>query len=729
MSGGSVRACAPRSPTCRSTVLGGAARDQGVRAHQHHGGVRLRRADPGVLYPAARERHAGARPAPPLHHGLERRRARSRRGRGHAGHGGGVGAGGRRGGGSARGAADRAAQSPLVRHGRHHRQGQPDPRRPVRDDARIRGRRRGERQPLDARHRPSDPCAGDRSGRGVGGRRLDRLGGPGGLPCASVRRAPAPIRAPPATRAAAASRRSPTATWCSAISTRDRCWQATCRSIMRRPRRPWPAAGRAAGRGRAHGGGGRHRRRQSRDGGGAEDRVGAARSRCAPVRARGLRRGGPAACCRAGGRARHRRESSVRPFPAPSRRWGSSAPISSATTCAPSTPPPRAADPVALEAAFAALEKEGGAMLDRAGVRPGSRRFERSVDARYERQSYELSIAVRAWHAGCGGAGRDRRQLSRPPSGDLRSRQPQRAGATGQHSPHRRRRHSAAADARQAGAGRHRPDQGPARGVVPRRGPASAIVYDRGRDAGRAHGAGTGSDRVAGVHHSRSAGVAGWDGRGWLRAADAPAGSRRRGNEGRTAQGRSGQLRNRQEQFLQDRRGDAHRPRQDRVFADPEIGWRLLLRRVRCEGRDGGAGSRPADPFGLDARRRACRGRGFRHGRARRRRVHPQRSLFRRQPPARRQRGAAGVPRGPAAGLRLPARALARCRLGHARQLRRGHRDLRRGPAPAAAAARRQGVAQCRPREGDPRQRAHARRAQGRSRRAAWPRRCARPSG
>jgi N-methylhydantoinase A len=33
-------------------------------------------------------------------------------------------------------------------------------------------------------------------------------------------------------------------------------------------------------------------------------------------------------------------------------------------------------------------------MLDRAGVAPKHRRFERSVDARYERQSYELPIPV-----------------------------------------------------------------------------------------------------------------------------------------------------------------------------------------------------------------------------------------------------------------------------------------------------------------------------------------------
>jgi N-methylhydantoinase A len=52
------------------------------------------------------------------------------------------------------------------------------------------------------------------------------------------------------------------------------------------------------------------------------------------------------------------------------------------------------ADPAALEAAFVALEGKGAAMLDRAGVGPERRRFERFVDARYRRQSYELLVAV-----------------------------------------------------------------------------------------------------------------------------------------------------------------------------------------------------------------------------------------------------------------------------------------------------------------------------------------------
>ena len=52
------------------------------------------------------------------------------------------------------------------------------------------------------------------------------------------------------------------------------------------------------------------------------------------------------------------------------------------------------ADPAAVEAAFVALERKGAAMLERAGVAPERRRFERSVDARYPRQSHELVVPV-----------------------------------------------------------------------------------------------------------------------------------------------------------------------------------------------------------------------------------------------------------------------------------------------------------------------------------------------
>jgi N-methylhydantoinase A len=52
------------------------------------------------------------------------------------------------------------------------------------------------------------------------------------------------------------------------------------------------------------------------------------------------------------------------------------------------------ADPAVLEAAFRAMEVEGIAMLDRAGINADRRRFDRSVDARYARQSYELNVPI-----------------------------------------------------------------------------------------------------------------------------------------------------------------------------------------------------------------------------------------------------------------------------------------------------------------------------------------------
>ena len=52
------------------------------------------------------------------------------------------------------------------------------------------------------------------------------------------------------------------------------------------------------------------------------------------------------------------------------------------------------AEPSVLEAAFRAMEAEGSGMLDRAGINAGRRRFDRSVDARYAGQSYELNVPV-----------------------------------------------------------------------------------------------------------------------------------------------------------------------------------------------------------------------------------------------------------------------------------------------------------------------------------------------
>ena len=51
-------------------------------------------------------------------------------------------------------------------------------------------------------------------------------------------------------------------------------------------------------------------------------------------------------------------------------------------------------DAAALTAAFREIEAEGQAMLSRAGVAPEAQVFRRSVDARYARQSYELSVPL-----------------------------------------------------------------------------------------------------------------------------------------------------------------------------------------------------------------------------------------------------------------------------------------------------------------------------------------------
>ena len=63
--------------------------------------------------------------------------------------------------GSAGGASNRASQPALVRHGRHHGQGELDPWRPVRNHAGIRGRRRVEHDPVDERNRSSHSGARD----------------------------------------------------------------------------------------------------------------------------------------------------------------------------------------------------------------------------------------------------------------------------------------------------------------------------------------------------------------------------------------------------------------------------------------------------------------------------------------------------------------------------------------------------------------------------------------
>jgi N-methylhydantoinase A len=64
------------------------------------------------------------------------------------------------------------------------------------------------------------------------------------------------------------------------------------------------------------------------------------------------------------------------------------------------------ADPSVLEATFRALEAEGAGMLERAGIDGGRRRFDRSVDARYAGQSYELNVPIAGGALGAGAIGR-----------------------------------------------------------------------------------------------------------------------------------------------------------------------------------------------------------------------------------------------------------------------------------------------------------------------------------
>ena len=130
-------------------------------------------------------------------------------------------------------------------------------------------------------------------------------------------------------------------------------------------------------------------------------------------------------------------------------------------------------------------------------------------------------------------------------------------------------------------------------------------------------------------------------------------------------------------------RGNEDRPCEDRVFAAAQGRRRLLLRHLRCQRQHGRARSGPADPSRLDAGCGARDRAGISRCRARRR-VHPQRSVSRRLAPSRRERRGTCLPRRPPARLRMRARALARHRQRHARQLRRGDRNLRRGPATAA---------------------------------------------
>ena len=152
-------------------------------------------------------------------------------------------------------------------------------------------------------------------------------------------------------------------------------------------------------------------------------------------------------------------------------------------------------------------------MLDRAGVAPERRRFERSVDARYERQSYELSVPVPARTLDAAAL----REIAEA----FHDRHRQTYGHDNRAEPvqlvsvraRRHRRHPAAADPRQDGARRHRCRSRASAELWFR--DTGAVERDRLRPrahAGGARGAGPGRDRVAGIRPSscRRAGRRRW---------------------------------------------------------------------------------------------------------------------------------------------------------------------------------------------------------------------------
>ena len=279
---------------------------------------------------------------------------------------------------------------------------------------------------------------------------------------------------------------------------------------------------RAAGRGCAHGGGRRHRRGQPRHGGGAQDRVRAARPRsracsCSPpsaARARCMPPRSPPSSASP--------RCSARPSPARSRRSASSAAISSATTCAPSTPPPRRPIPRRWRPPSPRSRRRAAACSIARGVAPERRRFERSVDARYERQSYELAIPVPS------------RALDAAALQEIAEAFHDRHRATYGHD--NRGEPVQLVSARLTAVGAIPPllirDKPAPAGTDAVKGNRRVWFRETGeverhRLRPRAHAggtgrAGTGGDRVARIHHPRPARLAGDDERRRLRAADAP---------------------------------------------------------------------------------------------------------------------------------------------------------------------------------------------------------------
>ena len=270
----SAPCCVRRCRASPCSVLRRAAGNPRVRARQHHFGLRLCRSAAGRLSGPAAAGHSsrwGCRIcmswAPAAASSTSPRRCACRPRRWNPAPPAGVIA-------AALAGRQLGGRRDLVRHGRHHGESQRDRRRRNRGHGGIRGRRRGNTQALDERHRPSDPRPGDRSGRGQRGRRQHRLGRPRRR---AKRRATQRRRRSWSGRDTVRGGTLPTVTDADVVLggwTVRRCSAALCRSTS-------AAAERAIVRGRAAfgsdgaGGGRAHRRGgEQQHGAGAADRLG-----------------------------------------------------------------------------------------------------------------------------------------------------------------------------------------------------------------------------------------------------------------------------------------------------------------------------------------------------------------------------------------------------------------------------------------------------------------------
>ena len=417
------------SRSCRVPVVRGAARDPRVRAHEHHRGVRLRGPDPRLV-----PRPPGVAPSPsmglpaPLRHGLERRRLhawpRALRMPAMAvesGPAAGVIAAalvGRR-----LGLANvisfdmggTTAKASLIERGE------------INDHVGVRGRRRRQRAALAPRHRPSDPRARHRPGRGQRGRRQHRLDRSGRRAARRPGERGRRARARSATGRAA---RGPTVTDADLVLGYLNPVALLGGALPVRPRRARGAAIEARDRAAA-------RARRARGRGRASwtwstpawpPPCASSPSSAATTRASSpwSPSAAPGPCTPRGSpRSSRSRASSSRPSPAASPRLASSRATCGATTRRRSTPPLAAASPPQTSRRVRRPWRPRRAtMLTRAGVPRGALGDRARRRLRYGRQAYELTVPVAPGPVTRGHPRAPRRRLPRQAPHDVRPRQP-----------------------------------------------------------------------------------------------------------------------------------------------------------------------------------------------------------------------------------------------------------------------------------------------------------------